>query len=118
MTGNARILRLRIEEAATALGAANHATFGETVTATDAYGLVGSLDELVHRLPQLFGFIGRSVSQGPGWYFDDRGRDPASTRSEATGALALATAGIDVVTIQLTAAHNALGHLGLEGAEG
>ena len=67
----------------------------------------------MHRLPQLFGFIERSVSQGPGWYFDDRGRDPASTRTEAASALNAATGGIDLVAVQLTTAHSALRHLGL-----
>lgn len=112
MTSNARILRLRLDEAATALHSANHATFGATIAVTEAYDLVGTLDQLVHRLPQLLGYLGRSVSHSPGWYFDDRGRDPSATRTEATRALDAATGGIDLVTVQLTAAHNALSHIG------
>lgn len=113
MTSTARILRLRLDEAATALGSANHATFGATIAVTEAHDLVGTLDQLVHRLPQLLGYLGRSVSHSPGWYFDDRGRDPSATRTEAARALDAATGGIDLVALQLTAAHNALGHLGL-----
>jgi hypothetical protein len=112
MTSNARILHLRLDEAATALHSANHATFGATIAVTEAYDLVGTLDQLVHRLPQLLGYLGRSVSQSPGWYFDDRGRDPSATRTDAAHALDAATGGIDLVTVQLTAAHNALSHLG------
>ena len=61
MTGSARLLHLWTEEAAAALTAANHATFRETVTIPDAYGVVGNIDDLVRRLPQLLGFLSRAV---------------------------------------------------------
>lgn len=112
MTGSARILRLRTEEAATALTSANHATFREPVTITDAYDLVGTLDELVRRLPQLFGFLSRAVERAQGPHYDDRGLDPVDAIRGAAHALDAATAGLELTVAQLATAHNHLGHIG------
>ncbi|GAA4834307.1 hypothetical protein GCM10023201_23230 [Actinomycetospora corticicola] len=117
MTDNARLLRLRAEEASAALRAANHATFRETVTVPDVYDLVGDLDDLVRRLPQLFGFLGRSVERAPGRYFDDRGNNPAATLQAAAHALAEATGYVDLVAVQLATTQVHLGHIGLVIAE-
>jgi hypothetical protein len=113
MTDTARIVRLRTEEADAAIRAANHATFRETVTVSDAYHLVGTLDELVRRLPQLFGFLGRAAGRAPGQHYDDRGLDAASTLRAASFALAAATGHVDLVAVQLATAQNHLGHIGL-----
>lgn len=114
---NARLLRLHVDDASTALRNANHATFRETVTVTDAYDVVGSAAELVHRFPQLLGYLARSIGRTPGRYYDDRGRDPADAIRDAVTALDAATGGIDLVAVHLTTAHNALGHLGLDHSE-
>lgn len=112
----ARLLRLHLDEAATALAAANHATFRETVTVTDAYDLVGTLDQLARRLPQLVGYLGRSIDRANRIY-DDRGRDPSDAVRDAVTALVATTGAVDLVVVHLATAHNALGHLGLDLSE-
>ena len=114
---NARLLRLHLNEASAALGAANHATFRETPTVPDTYDLVGSLDQLTRRLPQLLGFLGRSIHRASGRLCDDRGRDPSEAVGQAVGALDAAVGAVDLVVIQLATAQNALGHLGFDLSE-
>lgn len=53
-------LAQHVERASEAIRAANHASLGP-VTGPDAYAVVGSLAELVHRVPQLLDFLSRGL---------------------------------------------------------
>jgi hypothetical protein len=57
-----------VNEASESIRAANHTARGP-VTGPDAYAVVGSLAELVHRLPQLLVYLARGLSRS----------DPANT---------------------------------------
>ncbi|MFC5142359.1 hypothetical protein ACFPK1_29315 [Actinomycetospora rhizophila] len=99
--------------ASTSVALAIHATHGAPLALTDAYDVVGALDELLHRLPQLVGFLVRSSERAdPADHFDDRGADPAGAITDAGHALALVVADLDAAGTHATAAHNHLGHLG------
>ncbi len=47
-------LAVAVDQAADQLRSANHATVRGAVTATEAYDVVGNLDDLARRLPQLW----------------------------------------------------------------
>lgn len=114
MNGNARILRLRTDEAAAAITSANHATFRETIYLPDAYDIVGNLDLFMGRLPQLIGFVQRSVHRAlPHLHYDDRGRDPSEALADASDALLGLLGAIEGAHVHSRHAHSALGHLGL-----
>ncbi|MDD7940922.1 hypothetical protein PHK61_21100 [Actinomycetospora lutea] len=99
--------------ASASVALANHATHGPPLTVTDAYDVVGALDELLRRLPQLVGFLVRSTQRAdPAEHFDDRGREPAGAIAEAGHALARVVADLDAAGAHATTAHNHLGHLG------
>ncbi|MCD2186195.1 hypothetical protein [Actinomycetospora soli] len=107
--------RLAAAVAATAdqLRAANHATVRGAITPTEAYDVVGNLDDLVHRLPQLLDFLVRSLRQADGAeHFDDRGADPGQALGLAHGHLDDARHHAAELAAHLTQAHNQLGHLG------
>lgn len=88
-------LARHLDGASTSVALANHATHGAPLTVTDAYDVVGALDELLRRLPQLVGFLVRSTERAdPAEYFDDRGAD------------------LDAAGAHATTAHNHLGRLG------
>ena len=93
--------------------AANHATVRGAITATDAYDVVGNLNELANRLPQLLDFLKRSLRRADsGDYFDDRGTDPSQALCLAHGHLDDVRHHIAEMAAHLTQAHNHLGHLG------
>jgi hypothetical protein len=99
--------------ASTSVALANHATHAAPLALTDAYDVVGSLDELLRRLPQLVWFLVCSTERAnPADYFDDRGHAPAGAIADAGHALALVVADLDAVSAHATIAHNHLGHLG------
>jgi hypothetical protein len=101
-----------VDEASEAIRAANHAARGP-VTGPDAYAVVGSLTELVQRLPQLVDHLVRGLRRAdPAEHYDDRGRDPADALQLAHGALLLAGDRLTDLALELDAAHNHLGHLG------
>ncbi len=67
-------LAAAVDQAADQLRAANHATVRGAITATEAYDVVGNLDDLARRLPQLLDFLIRSLRRADAAeYFDDRG---------------------------------------------
>jgi len=106
-------VRRHTGDAATALGLANHETFSGPLGLCDAYDVVGNLDELVYRLPQLVTYLARSVERARGeGLVDDRDRDPAEALYDVKHALTAVLGGLDAVGIHLAAVHNALGHLG------
>lgn len=101
-----------VDEASESIRAANHAAAGP-VTGSDAYPIVGSLGELVHRLPQLVDYLARGLRRAdPTEHYDDRGHDPADALQLAHGALLLAGDRLSDLAHELDAAHNHLGHLG------
>ena len=111
-------LARHLDGASTSVALANHATHGTPLAVTDTYDVVGALDELLHRLPQLVGFLVRSTEGAdPAGYFDDRGADPAGAITEAGHALALVVADLDAAGTHATTAHNHLGHLGRHATE-
>ncbi len=106
-------VRRHTGDAASSLGLANHETFSGSLGLCDAYDVVGNLDELVHRFPQLVTYLIHSVERARGeGLVDDRGRDPAEALYDVKHALTAVLGGLDGVGIHLAAAHNALGHLG------
>ncbi len=107
-------VRRHTDNAASSLGLANHETFSSSLGLCDAYDVVGNLDELVYRLPQLVTYLARSVEHAGGGegLVDDRGHDPAEALYDLKHALTAVLGGLDGVGIHLAAAHNALGHLG------
>ncbi|MHC1561987.1 hypothetical protein ACR9E3_23750 [Actinomycetospora sp. C-140] len=106
-------LARHLDGASTSVALANHATHGTPLAVTDAYDVVGALDELLHRLPQLVGFLVRSTERAdPAGYFDDRDHDPTAVIADAGHALALVVADLDAAGAHATTAHNYLGHLG------
>jgi hypothetical protein len=95
------------------LRAANHATVRGPITATEAYDVVGHLDDLAHRLPQLLDFLTRSLRRADATeYFDDRGSDPGQALRRADGHLDDARHGAADLAEHLIHVHNELGHLG------
>lgn len=106
-------LSVGARDAAEAISTANHAIVAGVIELTDAYDVVGHLDDLVHRLPQLVGYLARTAERAHAAdYFDDRGTDPATTADDAAQALRAALGGLDATAGHLVTAHNALGHLG------
>lgn len=100
-------------DAADAISGANHATVREPVALTDAYDVVGHLDDLVHRLPQLVEYLARTAERAHAEdYFDDRGTDAAATADQAAHALRAVLDDLQPAGTHLVAAHNHLGHLG------
>lgn len=109
----AEVLIQRVQDLAASVGLVNHATFSAQLTVTEAYDVVGSLADVVHRLSQLAGFLARvAEAADPAEYFDDRGLDPRGAVGEAAQALSALTADLDALSVHTSAAHNALGHLG------
>ncbi|GAA4843835.1 hypothetical protein GCM10023201_38480 [Actinomycetospora corticicola] len=107
--------RLAAAVAATAdqLRAANHATVRGAITPTETYDVVGNLDDLAHRLPQLLDFLVRSLRRADGTeHFDDRGTDSGQALRLARGHLDDARHRAAELAAHLTHAHNELGHLG------
>ncbi|MDD7942572.1 hypothetical protein PHK61_29585 [Actinomycetospora lutea] len=101
-----------VDCASEAVRAANHAALG-AVTGPDAYAVIGSTAELVHRLPQLLDFLGRGLRRAEvADHHDDRGTDPSRALCQAHGALIDARGLIDELAGFLDHAHNHLGHLG------
>lgn len=106
-------LRIGTRDAAEAVSGANHATVREPVALTDAYDVVGHLDDLVHRLPQLVEYLARTAERAHAEdYFDDRGTDAAATADDAARALRAVLDGLRPAGAHLVTAHNHLGHLG------
>jgi hypothetical protein len=106
-------LAAAVDQAADQLRAANHATVRGSITATEAYDVVGNLDDLARRLPQLVDFLTRSLRRADAAeYFDDRGTDPGQALCSADGRLADARHHAVELAAHLTATHNQLGHLG------
>lgn len=105
-------LAQHVEAAAESVRAANHAAH-EPLTGPGAHDVVGSLAELVRRLPQLLGYLARGLRRAdPAEHFDDRGQDPATALCHAHSHLADARGLVDDLARQLDQAHNHLGHLG------
>lgn len=105
-------LAQNVDHASEAVRAANHFAHGP-VSGPDASTVVGSLVELVHRLPQLLDHLARGL-QGADLaeHFHDQGTDPATALCHAHGALVDARGLVDDVAGLLEHAHNYLGHLG------
>ena len=106
-------LAAAVDRAADQLRSANHATVRASITATDAYDVVGSLDDLADRLPQLLDFLTRSLRRADvSEYLDDRGTDPGEALCLAHGHLDDVRHHAAEMAAHLTQAHNQLGHLG------
>ncbi len=106
-------LAAAVEQAAEQLRATNHATIRGSITATEAYGVVGNLDDLARRLPQLLDFLNGSLRRADAAeYFDDRGTDPDQPLCLAHGHLDDARHHAVELAAHLSQAHNHLGHLG------
>lgn len=98
---------------ADAARSANHATVRAPITATEAYDVVGHLDDVARRLPQLVEFLTRSITRADAAdYFDDRGGDTKLTLTVALTGLFEARHDLDQAAHHLDQTHNALGHLG------
>ena len=107
-------LAAAVADTADQLRAANHMTVRGPITATEAYDVVGNLDDLARRLPQLLDFLARSLHRADAAeYFDDRGTEPGQTLHLADGHLDDARHGAAELTEHLIHVHNELGHLGL-----
>ena len=79
----------------------------------EAYDVVGNLDDLAHRLPQLLDFLTRSLRRADAAeYFDDRDSPPEQALCLAHGHLDDTRHHAAELAAHLTAAHNELGHLG------
>lgn len=105
-------LARHVDAASESIRAANHAAHGP-VTGPDAYDAVGSLAELIRRLPQLLDHLARGLRRAdPAELYDDRGQDPATAIRDAHGDLTDARGLVDDLARQLDLAHNHLGHLG------
>lgn len=99
--------------AADQLRAANHATVRGAITATEAYDVVGNLDDLAHRLPQLLDFLTRSLRRAdPAEYFDDRAIPSEQALCLAHGHLEEVRHHAAELAAHLAETHNQLGHLG------
>jgi hypothetical protein len=104
---------LDIEQAADALRAANHSAMRGPLDGPKTYSAVGSLAELVGRLPQVLDFLVRSLRRAdPAEHYDDRHRDPAHALDLAGADLVDARHQADALLDHLNSAHNHLGHLG------
>jgi hypothetical protein len=98
---------------ADAARSANHATVRAPITATEAYDVVGHLDDLARRLPQLVEFLTRSIARADAAdYFDDRDSPSEQALCLAHGHLDDTRHHAAELAAHLTAAHNHLGHLG------
>lgn len=108
-----------LDAASESVRQAKHPAQGRLLVVTDAYDAVGSLDELVGRLPQLVGYVARSVDRAPcDGVFDDRGHDPEEALTDAAQALTAALGSLDALGVHTRTAHNVLGHLGRVYLEG
>jgi hypothetical protein len=106
-------LAAAVEHAADQLRTANHATVRAHIYPTEAYDVVGNLDDLARRLPQLLDFLTRSIRRADAAdYIDDRGTDPETALCLAHGHLDDAGHHAAQLAAHLTQAHNQLGHLG------
>lgn len=106
-------VRDHTQDASNSLRLANHDSLAGHLELSDVYDVVGNLDELVHRLPQLVTYLARSVEHAHDeGLVDDRGGDPADALHDLKHALTAVLSGLVAVGIHLAAAHNALGHLG------
>ena len=111
-------LAAAVAQAADQLRAANHATVRGSITATEAYDVVGNLDDLAHRLPQLLDYLTRSLRRADAVeYFDDRGTPSEQALCLAHGHLDDTRHHAAEMAAHLTAAHNELGHLGRRNPE-
>ena len=95
--------------AADQLRAANHAIVRGSITATEAYEVVGSLDDLAGRLPQVLDFLVRSLRRDGGDYFHARDRSPEQAIDRAHSHLDDARHHAADLAADLTTAHNQLG---------
>ncbi len=106
-------LAAAIAQAADQLRMANHATVSRSISATEAYDVVGNLDDLARRLPQLLDFLTRSLRRADAaGYFDDRGTPSEQALCLAHGHLEDTRHHATELAAHLTQAHNHLGHLG------
>lgn len=106
-------MRHRLDDASEAVRAANHVHLDETTTAGHVYDVVGVLDELVHRLPQVTSHVGRVLRRvDAASYRDDRGGDPIGALLATQDELRDTCAALASAGSHLSAAHNHLGHLG------
>jgi hypothetical protein len=106
-------LAATVAQAADQLRAANHATVRGPITAIEAYDVVGNLDDLAHRLPQLLDFLVRSLRWADAVeYFDDRDSPSEQALCLAHGHLDDARRGAADLAEHLIHVHNELGHLG------
>lgn len=110
-------IRDHLDTASEAIREANHATHGRLLVVTDVYDVVAVLDELAGRMPQLVGYLARSVEHDWCDVFDDRGHDPRLALTDAGHALAGAAGSLDALGVHTRTAHNALGHLGRRHSE-
>lgn len=102
-----------VERAAEAVHSANHASVRGALDGPEAYAVVGNLAELVRRLPQVLGFLARSLRRADAAeYRDDRGADPAGALCHAHGHLVDARGLVDDLADHRDHAHHHLGHLG------
>ena len=106
-------LAAAVEQAGGQLRSANHATVRGAISATEAFDVVGNLDDLARRLPQLLDYLTRSLRRAePAEYFDDRGTPSEQALCLAHGHLEDARHHAAELTAHLTQTHNQLGHLG------
>ena len=102
-----------IEDAAEDVRRANHSTMRGVLDGPECCVVVGNLVELLQRLPQVVGFLSRSLRRAdPDEHRDDRGLAPDHALSGAHTALDGAREGIGGVVQHLNAAHIHLGHIG------
>ena len=102
-----------VGQAAEQLRNANHATVRGAITATAAYDVVGNLDDLARRLPQLVDYLTRSLRRADAAeYFDDRGTPSEQALCLAHGHLDDARHHVAELAAHLAQAHNQLAHLG------
>lgn len=106
------VIAQHLDAAAENVRQANHASRGP-LTGPDAYAVVGSLAELVHRLPQLLDYLTRGLRRAdPTEHYDDRGHDPIGALFAVQDDLRDADAAARTLAGHLDNAHNHLGHLG------
>ena len=101
-----------VERAADAVRTANHSTMRGPLSPQEVYDAVGRLDDLARRLPQVLGFLSRSLGHAePAEHRDDRGGDPAVTLTGAQAGLVDATDDAERLAHHSTHAHIHLGRL-------
>ncbi|MQA14169.1 MAG: hypothetical protein GEV09_08345 [Pseudonocardiaceae bacterium] len=103
---------IRVRQAADDIRLANHATYGNRCEVIDLYELLGSLTELLQRLPQLIAYLRDVLDDADSQFYEhDRGDSSDDTLNLADFCLIDALSSLALAHGALSQAWTEIGHL-------